>query len=444
MSDLHESHAAGRSSRRDFFRTSSALVAAGALAGGLSISRSAYAAGNDVLKIGLVGCGGRGTGAAVNALAADANCKLVALADVFDDRLQSSLENLKQQFPEKVAVDREHCFLGFDSGKKLINSGVDVVILGEPPHFRPENLKTAIAAGKHVFCEKPVAVDAPGVRSILATVEEAKKKNLSIVSGLCWRYDVGVQETMKRVLDGAVGDIISIQSNYLAAPLSYRPRQPNWTEMEYQLRNWQYFVWLSGDFNNEQHVHSLDKAAWALGEATPLRAWGIGGQQLRNPKECDVWDHHAVTYEFPGGVHVHSYCRQMPGCPWDVSDIVFGTKGRANVLERFILDQKGKKTWRYKGAPAGAHMYDAEHEKFFAAIRSGQTINNGLYMAHSTMMAILGRLVDYTGQPITWEEVMNSQQTLAPAKYAMDATPPVVPGADGRYPAAIPGATRFV
>ena len=441
MSHSQETHAAARSSRRDFLKTSSALAAAGALAGSLSIGRSAYAAGNDVLKIGLVGCGGRGTGAAVNALGADANCKLVAMADVFNERLQSSLENIKKEFPDKVAVNPDHCFLGFDSGKKLIESGVDVVILGEPPHFRPENLKAAVAAGKHVFCEKPVAVDAPGVRSILATVEEAKKKNLNIVSGLCWRYDVGVQETMKRVLDGAIGEIVSIQENYLAGPLSYRPRQPNWTEMEHQLRNWQYFVWLSGDFNNEQHVHSLDKAAWALREATPVRAWGIGGQQLRNPKECDVYDHHAVTYEYAGGVHVHSYCRQMPGCPWDVSDIIFGTKGRANVLERRI---EGEKKWQYKGAPAGAHMYDFEHERLFAAIRSGETINNGLYMAHSTMMAILGRLVDYTGQPITWEEMMKSQQTLAPAKYALDATPPVVPGQDGKYPCGTPGVTKFV
>jgi myo-inositol 2-dehydrogenase / D-chiro-inositol 1-dehydrogenase len=441
MPHSHDTSTAARASRRDFLRTSSALAAAGTLAGALSIGQSAYAAGNDVLKIGLVGCGGRGSGAAANALEADPNCKLVAMADLFGDRLESSLENLKQQYPDRVVVDKDHRFLGFDSGKKLIASGVDVVILGEPPHFRPENLKAAVAANKHIFCEKPVAVDAPGVRSILATVEEAKKKNLNIVSGLCWRYDVGVVETMKRVLDGAVGEIISIQENYMAGPNSYRPRQPGWSEMEYQMRNWQFFVWLCGDFNNEQHVHSLDKAAWALGEATPLRAWGIGGRQCR--EQGDVYDHHAVTYEYPGGVHVHSYCRQIPGCPWDVSDIVFGTKGRANVLDRYIMDEKGKKTWRYKGAPAGAHMYTAEHQKLFAAIRSGQTINNGLYMANSTMMAILGRMVNYTGQTITWEDALNSKQTLVPAKYAMDAEPPTLPGKDGKYPIAMPGITKF-
>jgi myo-inositol 2-dehydrogenase / D-chiro-inositol 1-dehydrogenase len=395
--------------RRDFLKTSSVL-AAGGLAGGLSIARTAHAAGDDVLKIGLVGCGGRGTGAAVNALDADKNCKLVALADAFPDRLHSSLEALKKNSGDKVAVDPEHCFVGLDSAEKLIASDVDVVILAEPPVFRPKHLKAAVNAGKHIFCEKPVAVDAPGVRSILATVEEAKKKNLNIVSGLCWRYDLGVRETMKRVLDGAIGEIKSIQETYLASPLSYRPREPNWSEMEYQLRNWQYFVWLSGDFNNEQHVHSLDKAAWALGDVPPTRAWGIGGRIVRDPTQGDVYDHHAVVYEFPNGVHVHAYCRQIPNCFWDVSDIFTGTKGRADILEHRI-ESKGEKTWRYKGPKPS--MYDVEHQELFAAIRSGKTINNGVYMAQSTMMAILGRMVDYTGQALTWEEAINSKQLAA-------------------------------
>ena len=221
---------------------------------------------------------------------------------------------------------------------------------------------------------------------------------------------------MKRVLDGAVGEIISIQETYLASPLSFRPRQPNWSEMEYQMRNWQYFVWLSGDFNNEQHVHSLDKAAWAMRDEPPVRAWGIGGQQLRDPTQSATCT--TITpspTNIASGVHVHSYCRQIPGCPWDVNDIIFGTKGRASILAGRI---DGEKKWRYKG-PARSHMYEAEHERFFAAIRSGETINNGEYMVRSTMMAILGRLVDYTGQAITWEDMMTSQQKLVPARYAM-------------------------
>jgi len=367
----------------------------------------------------------------------------VALADAFADRLEDSRHFLKkiaerEQLGDRVTVDAERRFVGFDAADKLIQSDVDVVILAAPPHFRPMHLKAAIDAGKHVFCEKPVAVDAPGVRSVLATAEEAKKKNLNIVSGLCWRYDRGVQETMKRVLDGAIGEIRSIRETYLATPLSRRPRQKDMTEMQYQLRNWQYFVWLSGDFNAEQHVHSLDKAAWAMGDQPPARAWGMGGQQLRDTHIGDVYDHHAVVYEYPNGVAVHAYCRQMNGCQSDVADIIVGTKGIANVLKHRI---KGVKNWRYTGPKPD--MYDHEHERLFAAIRSGETINNGVYMARSTMWAVLGRLTDYTGQSLTWDEAINSQQKLAPEHYAFDATPPTRPGKDGRYPIAEPGVTKF-
>ncbi len=344
--------------------------------------------------------------------------------------------------PKKVAVDRDHCFVGLDAADKLIHSGVDVVLLAEPPHFRPAHLKAAVAAGKHVFCEKPVAVDAPGVRSVLATVEEAKRKKLSLVSGLCWRYDQGVCETMKRVLDGAIGEIKSIQETYLAGILSRRDRQPQWTEMEYQLRNWQYFVWLSGDFNTEQHVHSLDKAAWAMHDEPPKRAWGIGGCLLRDRRQGDVYDHHAVTYEYPGGVHVHAYCRQMPGCSNDVTDVIVGTKGRAILPDRPRIE--GEKPWRFTGPHALSRAYDEEHRRLLAAVRSGQPLNNGLYMARSTMWAILGRMVDYAGKPLTWEEALNSQHSFTPARYALDAMPPTMPDKDGKYPIALPGLTKFV
>ncbi len=445
MAQLHGKCSVDRPSRRDFLKTSSALAAAGALSGSLAIARSAHAAGSDTLRIGLVGCGGRGTGAAENALGADKNCKLVAMADAFNDRLQNSLRALKKSdFADKVAVDPDHCFVGFDAADKLCQSGaVDVVILASPPHFRPVHLKAAVDAGLHIFCEKPVAVDAPGIRSVMASVEEAKKKNLNIVSGLCWRYDRGVQETMKRVLDGAIGEIKSIQETYLAAPISYYWRRPEWTEMEYQLRNWQYFYWLSGDCNVEQHVHSLDKASWAMHDQPPLRAWGIGGRQCRDPKQGNVYDHHAVTYEYPGGVHVHAYCRQIPGCAWDVNDIIFGTKGQASLLANRI---QAATNWHFKsskGAFAAGGMYDREHQALFAAIRSGNTINNGHYMAQSTMLGIMGRMVDYTGQFLTWEQAINSKQRLAPARYAFDAVPPALRDKDGNYPAAMPGITRF-
>ena len=427
------------SNRREFLKTST-LAAAGAVAGGLALKRSAHAAGSDVLKIGLIGCGGRGTGAATDALGADPNTKLVAVADAFSDRLEGSLASLKKGFKDRVAVDADHSFVGLDAYEKLLASGVDVVLLCTPPHFRPMHLKACIDAGKHVFCEKPVAVDGPGVRSILATSEEAAKKNLNLVSGLCWRYDYGVAETMKRVLDGAIGDILAIRETYNTGTLWQRKRQPEWTEMEFQLRNWYYFAWLSGDHNVEQHVHSLDKASWAMHDEPPLKAWGLGGRQVRvEPHFGDIFDHHAVCYEYPNGVQVHSYCRQMAGCSMDVSDVFLGTKGRANILANRI---EGETKWRFEGQKPS--MYSLEHKALFAAIRAGKPINNGLYMARSTMLAILGRLATYSGQTITWDDAINSKVSLAPARYAMDAQPPTLPDKDGKYAVAVPGVTKVV
>ena len=427
------------SSRRQFLKTSSA-VTAGALAGSLSIARSAHAQGDDVLKVGLIGCGGRGTGAAVNALDADPNTKLVALADAFENRLQGCLKGLKQRPGEQVAIDEDHCFVGLDAYQKLIDSEVDVVLLATPPHFRPVQLKACIDANKHVFCEKPVAVDAPGIRSVIETSKAAKEKNLNIVSGLCWRYHHGVRETMQRVLDGAIGDVLAIQETYLAGTLWHRGRQPDDTEMKYQMRNWYYFTWLSGDHNVEQHVHSLDKASWIMGDEPPVRAWGMGGREVRtDPKYGDIFDHHAVCYEYANGVPVYSYTRQMGGCSGGVEDVFIGTKGRANILGHRIT---GENEWRFRGN--GGNMYQLEHEALFGAIRSGETINNGHYMAISSMLAILGRMVTHTGQTITWEQAINSQQDLSPSAYTWDAEPPTLPDENGQYPVDIPGVTKLV
>jgi predicted dehydrogenase len=429
---------ASQGNRREFLRTSTA-VAGGALLGGLSLARSAHAAGSDVLKIGLIGCGGRGSGAAGNALNADAGAKLYALGDAFEDRLQGSLHGLKEQYKDRVDVDASRQFVGLDAYQKVIDSGVDVVLLATPPHFRPIHLKAAVEAGKQVFCEKPVAVDAPGVRSVLATAELARKKKLNLVSGLCWRYHRGVKETMQRVLDGAIGNIRAIQETYLTGPLWNRLRKPDDTEMRYQVRNWYYFAWLSGDFNTEQHVHSLDKAMWAMHDQPPAKAWGLGGRQVRTDAALgDIYDHHAVVYEWANGVRVYSYCRQQAGCYSDVSDHFLGSLGEADILKHKIT---GKNPWHFEGE--GGNMYDLEHQALFAAIRSGQPINNGVYMAQSTMLAILGRMVDYTGRTLTWDEALASQQLLAPAAYTWDAEPPTRPDSDGRYPVAMPGQTKF-
>ncbi len=426
-------------SRRDFLKTSS-VAAAGALAGGLSIARGAHAAGDDTLKVGLIGCGGRGTGAAVNALNADPGVRVTALSDAFADRLEGCLERLKKSGGDRVAVDDDHKFVGFDGYKGLIDS-VDVVLLCTPPHFRPLQLKAAIDAGKHVFCEKPVAVDAPGIRSVLETTEKADKTGVNIVSGLCYRYLPAVTETIGRIQDGAIGDVLNVLTTYNTGFLWHRGHEPQWTEMEFQMRNWYYFSWLSGDHNVEQHVHSLDKAVWVMGDKTPTRAWGLGGRQVRTESKFgDIYDHHAVVFEYPDGKRVFSFCRQIGGAYREVSDTVFGTKGRAVILPKYTIS--GEEEWTYRGRDKS--MYDLEHEALFSAIRKGEAINNGRYMANSTMMGILARMVDYTGQAITWEQAMASTQDLSPAAYTWDAAPPILPDENGNYPVAMPGATKFV
>ncbi len=443
MPKQNNSQTSRRRTRRDFLKTSSA-AAAGAMAGSLAIQRGAHAAGDDTLKVGLVGCGGRGTGAAGDALSADANCILTAMADPFEDRLQASLKRLKTRMKDRIAVDADHCFAGFDGYQKVIDSGVDLVLLATPPHFRPMHLKACIDAGKHVFCEKPVAVDGPGIRSVLATVEEARKKDLNLVSGLCWRYYPATQEIMKRVLDGAIGEVMTIEETYNTGTLWHRGREPDDTEMAFQMLNWYYFTWLSGDYNVEQHVHSLDKGSWAMGDKPPLKAWGLGGRQVRtDPKYGNIYDHHAVVYEYEGGARMYSFCRQQAGCSGGgVTDNFFGTKGHCNVLKNYQI--QGENPWSAdRSLTRGQNMYLLEHQALFNAIRSGNTINNGQYMATSTMLAILGRMVTYTGREITWDAAINSQQDLSPSSYAWDADPPTPLDENGHYKIAMPGVTKF-
>ncbi len=425
----------GGSSRREFLKVSGA--AAGALVGGLAVARNAHAAGSDdTLRIGLVGCGGRGSGAAENALRADANVKLVAMADLFPEKIKSSLAAINKALADdaskKIDVSPDRQFTGFDAYQKLIDSGVDVVLLATPPHFRPAHLKAVVAASKHCFVEKPISTDAPGVRSVLATCEEAAEKKLSIISGLCYRYDLAKRETFRRVFDGAIGDIVAMQVNYLTGTLKYNGRQPQWSDMEWQLRNWQYFTWLSGDHNVEQHIHSLDKAAWAMHDEPPAKCLGMGGRQMRDPTAGNIYDHFAVVYEYPEGQKLFARCRQMDGCAPEVSDFVFGTKGTASIMEHKIT---GENKWKYRGS--APNMYQQEHDEFFASIRSGNRINNGQYMCRSTLMAIMGRMSAYTGKQITWEQALNSQEDFTMPKYSFDALPPdpIV---------AKPGITQFV
>jgi myo-inositol 2-dehydrogenase / D-chiro-inositol 1-dehydrogenase len=422
-------------SRRDFLKTSTAVMAGGALTG-LVLPGQVHAAGDDTLKIGLVGCGGRGLGAAQDAMQADSNCKLTALGDTFADKIDNGIKQLSKH-RDKFAVEKDHCFVGFDAYKQVIDSGVDVVVLATPPHFRPVQLRYAIEKGKHVFCEKPVAVDAPGIRSVLETVKLAEEKKLSLVSGLCWRYHAGVRETMKRVLDGAIGEIVAIQENYNTNGMTnwYRGNDPKWSPMEYQIRNWLYYTWLSGDHNVEQHVHSLDKASWLMHEEPPLQATGLGGRQVRtDPKFGQVFDHHAVCYEYRSGVRLFAYCRQQDGTSQETEDFFFGTQGSCQVLQHKLLDRKGEVTWQFRGK--SKNMYQVEHDELFASIRAGKPINNGVYMSHSSMLAILGRMSTYTGQTITWDKAMESKQDFSLPKYELGEAPA------GKV--AMPGITEFV
>ena len=420
--------------RRQFLKTSGAVLASGAIAASLPLEISAYPAGDDLLRVGLIGCGGRGTGAASEALQADKNVKLVAMADAFSDRLEGSLQTLLKmpEIASKIDVPKERCFVGFDGYRQLIGSGVDVVLLAAPPHFRPAHLKAAVDAGKHIFAEKPVAVDAPGVRSVLATSEEARKKNLSLVSGLCFRYHEGFREVVKRIHDGGVGEIRGLQANDYRGPIWVKPRQPEWSDMEWQMRNWYYFTWLSGDFNVEQHVHFLDVCSWVMNDY-PVRALGVGGRTVRTgPEYGNIYDHHAVTYEYSNGAKLYATCRQYAGCHNDISAYVLGSKGTAMIADRKLAIMTDS-PWEYTG-PKG-NMYQNEQDQFFASIRSGKPINNGDYMSKTTLLAIMGRMATYTGQLITWEQAMNSNEDLTPPKYEWGAlaTPSV----------AIPGVTKL-
>ncbi|MBM3334766.1 Gfo/Idh/MocA family oxidoreductase [Candidatus Sumerlaeota bacterium] len=434
MYDKSKARRKSRTPRREFLKTSAALAGT-AMVGGLPISQTAYAAGTDAIKIGLIGCGGRGTQAAQNAMTAGKEIQLVAMAELFRDRLTDSLKRLSDTKTKQVAVKDDHCFVGFDAYKQLIQSGVDVVLIAPSSCFIPMILKAAIDAGKHVFCEKPHGIDIPGMKMCLAASEEAKKKNLALVSGLCWRYDPGVRETMKRVHDGAIGDIVAIQETYVTRPYITRERKPEWTEMEYQLRNWYHFNYLSGDQTAQQLIHSLDKASWALGDKPPISAWGMGGRQVcLDPLYGDQYDHHAVVFEYANGVRVYGLTRDMPDCYNDTSDFIMGTKGRCDLLKNRI---DGETKWQYDGPKE--NMYNMEHQELFDSIRTGKPLNNGHYMCLSTSLAIVAQMVCYSGQMISWEKAMQSKRRLTPEHLGLDSEPPVKPDKDGRYPAPMPG-----
>ncbi len=416
-------------SRRDFLRRSAATAATSALAP-LAIDRAAHAAGSGVIRVGLIGCGGRGTEAALNAMNAGPDIRLVAMADIFRERLEASRERLQTAKPAQVTLGEDHCFVGFEAYQHLIGSGVDVVLIAPCSHFIPRMLAAAVAAGKHVFCEKPHGLDIPGIRLTEAACAEAQRKQLSVVSGLCWRYAPGVRETMKRIHDGWIGDILAIQENYVGTPYILRERRPGQTEMEWQMWNWYHFNWLSGDQTAQQLIHSLDKASWALGDRPPIKAWGMGGRQtMDEPIDGDQFDHQAVVFEYAQGVRVFGFTRDQRECYNNTSDTIFGTKGRCDLLSFRI---EGERPWRYEGP--GGNMYDLEHVALFEAVRQGHPVNNGNYMVLSSALGVVSQMACYSGEMIAWDEAMQSRRSFELPRYGWDVEPPVKPGPDGRYP----------
>ena len=417
-------------SRRDFLRTSAA--ASVGIASQFAAGRAyGEVVGADTLKVGLVGCGGRGTGAARDAITSAEGVELVAMGDLFPDRLEKAREQLTKAVGEKFRVTRETSFVGFDAYQKVIASDVDIVILATPPGFRPIHLKAAVGAGKHVFMEKPVAVDPAGIRSVLASAEVAKQKKLALVAGTQRRHDPKYIETMKRIHGGAIGEVMAGQVYWNQGGLWKADRTAAMSDMEWQIRNWLYFTWLSGDHIVEQHVHNIDVANWAL-NAHPVRANGVGGRQVRvDPAYGHIYDHFAIELEYPNGARILSMCRQQDGTARHVGEYFIGTKGTAEFVNDAVLRPSGGAEWKYKrpqAQPNPVNPYVQEHTDMIASIRAGKPLNEGKQIADSVLTAIMAREAAYTGQVVTWDEIVKANLDLVPETFAFTSLPmPPVP-----------------
>ncbi len=430
--------------RRDF------LKAGALLTGGLLLDQFAFAAGHsgvdDTIKIALIGCGDRGTGAAFQALSTKSNLKLVAMADAFQDRMDQSYKLLSDKFKDKVDVPADRRFTGFDAYKKAI-ALADVVLLATPPGFRPMHFEEAVDKGKHVFMEKPVAVDSPGIRKVLAAAEVAKKKKLNVVVGLQRRYQTNYRETMKRIHDGAIGDIVGGQVYWNSGGVWVKQRQPQQTEMEYQMRNWYYFNWLCGDHIVEQHVHNIDIANWAK-NAYPVSVQGTGSRAWRTGKDYgEIYDNHAVELTYADGAVIYSQCRHFEGTSNRVDETFQGTKGRTYLSannQGILWDHTGKELFSHP-TKGNANPYQTEHDELFAAISKGEyKFADAERGAKSCLTAIIGRYATYSGQTIKWDEALNANNSLFPDQLAWDAKPKVLPDAQGLYPIPTPGKTKVI
>ncbi len=410
-------------SRRDFLKGTTSAAAGITLAGGWNVARMAHAAGDDELKIALIGCGGRGSGAAKNCLQSCGNVKLVAVADAFESKAKTSLKQLRkiEGIAPKIDVPPERVFAGFDAYRQAIDAGPDVVLLATPPGFRPIHYAAAIGAGKHVFMEKPCCVDAPGFRSFMESNKLADEKGLKVVVGLQRRHSPEFIDPVKKIQDGSLGDLTLMRAYWNQGAIWIRRRRPSQTEMEYQMRNWYHFVWLCGDHIIEQHVHNLDVCNWVKGEH-PVEANGMGSCHVRDNRGVgQIYDNHFVEFTYPDGMKMYSQCRQQPGTWKQVTQFIHGTKG--------ALELPGN----------GSDGYDLEHVALIDAIRNGTTLNDGWHGATSSFTGVLGRMATYSGQVVKWDDAVAKGPNEMPERYAFDADPPAMPDAEGNYPMPIPG-----
>jgi len=435
MANPAESTQSPGTTRRDFLKSSTVAASAAAL----GIGSSAYAGASDIIRVGMIGCGGRNTGAAAQALTADPGARLVAMCDIFMDRVKSKRKALKAQKKDQVIVGDDHCFAGFDGYKHVIEAS-DVVVIANAAKFHPLHAMTALKAGRHVFVEKPHGIDPAGIKLLQKAVDLARQKKLCLVSGLHSRYHEGYAETVQRIHDGAIGDVISIEENFIRPPYVVINRAPGLSELQWQCSTQYHFRWLSGDDVPQSLVHNMDRARWVLKEAVPAKCHGLGGRSsMTEPIYGDVFDHHSVIYELDSGVRIYAFCRTTTGCYNESSSIVLGSKGKASVTRCQIW---GENPWRWQNPGKGWRgPYQVEHDVLFKAIRSGKPVNNGGYMTRSTMTTVMGQISCYAGNEVTWDEINRSDfyYEPRPENCRDDMDPPVKLGSDGSYPVPRPG-----
>ena len=425
--------------RRDFLKSSSTAAALTLAAPALLMRDRAFAANSDTIRIGLVGCGGRGTGAAGNALEADKNLVLVAMGDAFEDQLKQSHSSLDKQFPGRVQVEPSKRFVGLDAYQKVIDAGVDVVLLASPPGFRPTHLRYAVEKKKHIFCEKPMATDSAGIRHVMESVRMSKEAKLNLVAGYCWRYSLPQREFFKRINEGEIGEVLAMYGTYLTGPVkpmqAPAQRKEGVGDLEWQMRNWMNFTWLAGDGYVEQCIHTVDKMMWAFGDKPPAKVVANGGRVHPN-YEGNIFDHMTATYEWANGARGVIAQRQIANCYSDNSDYVLGGKGKGwnGWSNAYFKNADGSNGWRYRGE--NPDMYVVEHQHLYRAIRAGEFHNDGDRMVNSTLAGIMGRLSAYTGQEVTWEQALNSKIQLVPDNMSWDMKLPI-------EPLPVPGKTKL-